>query len=404
MGLEHLERLGDAGEHAEREHVDFQDAKRVEIVLVPFDKGAVGHGGIADGNKLLKGPARDDEAAHMLGKMARETVQRLGEMDRKGERFIFGVHADFAQALWRKALPVPPADIARERARYVSRKPERLADIANGAAAAIGNDGRGKPRPVAAIARVNILDDLLAPLMLEIDIDVGRLLALGGHEPLEEKIDACRVNGGDIEHIAHRAIRGRAAPLMENAAVLGKAGKVPDGEEIGRVIEGTDEGKLVIELVLYLVRNAVRIFLLRAKPGQPLKLVLRRRALALDLIRVVVAQLVERKGEALHNLHRARHGFGVSGKEPCNFSGRLQMALGIGREMKAGFLDGGFFTDTGQDVLQYLPFAHVIMNIVDGNEGRPGLARKGAQGGEPACRAVVIKRGGGEINAPRRMV
>ena len=45
-------RLADAGEHAEAEHVDFQQAERIEIVLVPFDHGAVLHGGVADGDDL----------------------------------------------------------------------------------------------------------------------------------------------------------------------------------------------------------------------------------------------------------------------------------------------------------------------------------------------------------------
>ena len=52
---------------------------------------------------------------------------------------------------------------------------------------------------IAAIALVDILDHLLAPLMLEIDIDVGRLLALLRDEALEQKIDFVRIDGGDAE-------------------------------------------------------------------------------------------------------------------------------------------------------------------------------------------------------------
>jgi hypothetical protein len=32
-----IEGAADAGEHAERQHVDLEDAERVEVVLVPFD-------------------------------------------------------------------------------------------------------------------------------------------------------------------------------------------------------------------------------------------------------------------------------------------------------------------------------------------------------------------------------
>ncbi len=41
---------------------------------------------------------------------------------------------------------------------------------------------------VAAVARVDILDHLLAPLVLEIDVDVGRLAPRRGDEALEQKV------------------------------------------------------------------------------------------------------------------------------------------------------------------------------------------------------------------------
>ena len=41
---------------------------------------------------------------------------------------------------------------------------------------------------VAAVAVVDVLDHLLAPLVLEIDVDVGRLVALGRDEALEQQV------------------------------------------------------------------------------------------------------------------------------------------------------------------------------------------------------------------------
>ena len=42
-----------------------------------------------------------------------------------------------------------------------------------------------------AVAFVEVLDDLLAPLMLEVDVDVGRLVALGRDEAGEERVASC---------------------------------------------------------------------------------------------------------------------------------------------------------------------------------------------------------------------
>ena len=77
-------------------------------------------------------------------------------------------------------LARPPApDRARQRRDAVVRQAERLADFAHGRARAIGDDGGGEPGALAAVALVDVLHHLFAPLMLEIDVDVGRLVALG---------------------------------------------------------------------------------------------------------------------------------------------------------------------------------------------------------------------------------
>ena len=77
-----------------------------------------------------------------------------------------------------------------ERGDDVLGQAEHLADLAHGALGAVGDDGGGEAGAVAAVAAVDVLDHLLAPLVLEIDVDVGRLVALGGEEPLEEQVDA----------------------------------------------------------------------------------------------------------------------------------------------------------------------------------------------------------------------
>ena len=79
--------------------------------------------------------------------------------------------------------------------------------------------GRGDPGAVAAVFRVDVLDHLLAPLMLEIDVDVGRLAALLGDEALEQQVAGRRIDRGDAEAIADRAVRRRAAALAQDRRV-----------------------------------------------------------------------------------------------------------------------------------------------------------------------------------------
>jgi hypothetical protein len=112
---------------------------------------------------------------------------------------------------------VPPLVRARQAVDALLVEAQRLADVAQ-RARAVGDDGRGERGAVAAVLRVEILDDLLAALVLEVDVDVGRLVAL-----LEMKrsnsIDSCaRVDLGDAEAVAHRRVGRRAAALAQDAA------------------------------------------------------------------------------------------------------------------------------------------------------------------------------------------
>ena len=72
--------------------------------------------------------------------------------------------------------------------RDVLREAQRLADLADGAAGAVADDGGADRRPLAAVAVVDVLDHLLAALVLEVDVDVGRLVAAGRDEALEQQV------------------------------------------------------------------------------------------------------------------------------------------------------------------------------------------------------------------------
>ena len=66
-------------------------------------------------------------------------------------------------------------DQAGEARRHVLLEAHGLADLADRHARAVVDDGGADGGALAAVAGVEILDHLLAPLVLEIDVDVGRL-------------------------------------------------------------------------------------------------------------------------------------------------------------------------------------------------------------------------------------
>ena len=162
----------------------------VEIVLVPLDHGAVGHGRVLDRDQVAQGAFRDDEAADMLAEVAREAHQLLGEVEGQAQGRVGGVEAGLAQGRLVQPLAAIAPDRAAERFLDVGGEAHDLGDLAHRRLGAVADHGGGQRGMVAAVGAVDPLDHLLAPLMLEIDVDVGRLVALGRDEALEQQVDA----------------------------------------------------------------------------------------------------------------------------------------------------------------------------------------------------------------------
>ena len=67
-----------------------------------------------------------------------------------------------------------------------------------------------------AVALVDPLDHLLAPVGVEVDVDVGLLVAVLGDEPLERQPVEDRVDRGDAERVADRRAGRRSPALAED--------------------------------------------------------------------------------------------------------------------------------------------------------------------------------------------
>src|SRR5262249_52094659 len=154
-------------------------------------------------------------AADMLGEMAREADELVGERERLREPRGSGIEAELAHPRLLQPAIAPAPDGAGERADRVGREPHGLADLAQCRAGAIADHGGGEPGALAAVFGVDVLDHLLAPLMLEIDVDVRRFVPRSADEALEEKVHLGRIDGGNAEAEADGGIGGRAAALAK---------------------------------------------------------------------------------------------------------------------------------------------------------------------------------------------
>src|SRR5580704_12419476 len=185
----------------------------------------------------------------MLREMPRKADQLRGEVEREAQGAVSGVEPGLAHSLIGNRVVAPAPHDAGERGDDIDAETQDLADLADRRARAVADYGGGETGAVAAVFFVDVLDHLLAPLVLEIDIDVGRLVARGADEALEQHIDAGRVDRGDAEAVADDRIGGRAAPLTQDAAPPRKPHDVMNGQEIACIVEPLDQLELVLDQI-----------------------------------------------------------------------------------------------------------------------------------------------------------
>ncbi len=86
-------------QHAQRQHVDLEQAQRVEVVLVPLDDAAVLHRRVFDRHQRVQLVACDHKAAGVLAQVARKADQLLRQLQPQPAQRRLGIEAVFAQAL-----------------------------------------------------------------------------------------------------------------------------------------------------------------------------------------------------------------------------------------------------------------------------------------------------------------
>ena len=104
--------------------------------------------------------------------------------------------------------------------------------------------------------------------------------------------------------------------------------------------------------------------MLDSRLGEIGKMLLRRLPRRHRFIGVLIFQLIEREGDAIGKPHCLLDGFRQIAKQPRHLITGLHMPLGIGLQLSADGMDGGFLKNAGQHILQRPPLRMVIQHLV----------------------------------------
>jgi hypothetical protein len=132
--------------------------------------------------------------------MAGEVEDLLGELERHGEAGVAGVESlGRGQPHQAHLVPRAPAALGQPGG-HVLAQAHGLADLADGAAGTVTDDSGADGGPLAAITVIEVLDHLLAPLMLAVDVDVRRLTPAVRHASLSRRPSPPRISGPTPRH------------------------------------------------------------------------------------------------------------------------------------------------------------------------------------------------------------
>ena len=389
-----VESLADAGEHAERQHIDLHQPHLVDIVLVPFDERSLVHRCRADRHGLVQSVTGQNETADMLRQVARKADQRDGQFHRASDDGIVGVETRLSDMLLVDAAARYAPDRIGERCRHILSQPQRLADIADRTAGPIADDGCDNGRAISGIALIDILHHLFAPLMLEIDVDIRRFLSLHRKKALEQEIDLCRVHTGDAKAEADDGIGGRTTPLTQNIFSAGIAHNVINREKVSRILQLFDQRQFLVDQRLHLRRDAVSAVMTSGTfPGEIMQMLLRRLAGRHRLVGIIIFQLIKLEGDGRDEIGGSLDCFSVVAEQPQHFLWWFQVAFGVLFEKLPGCENSRVVAGCRQHILKRAAVGMMIEHVIGGEQRHIGFGCKTGDAFGPASVMALMRHG-----------
>ena len=237
------------GEHPQAQQVELDQADGRAVVLVPLQDAAVLHAGPLHRAHLDDGPVADDHAPGVDAQVARVVLHLLGQVQHGGRDVVGGAAAQGRRVpLGLGDLhPAPRVHLLAPRVLLAGGEPHGLGHVPHGGAGAVGDDVGHLRRVVAPVGAVDVLDGLLPPVGLDVEVDVGWSVALGRQEALEQQAEGHRIGLGDAERVADGAVGCAPPPLAVDVLLPAELHDVPHDQEVAGEAQGLDDAELVID-------------------------------------------------------------------------------------------------------------------------------------------------------------
>ncbi len=392
MRLDEVDAQVEGGEHAQAEEVDLDQADGGAVVLVPLENAPVLHAAPLDGADLDDRPVADDHAAGVDAEMPREALDLLRQVDhRLGDVVVLGVGQAVAVGLLR-----PGVEGALGMAEGLAHVPDRRLRP-------VGDDVGHLGRVLPAVALVDVLDGLFPSPVLDVEVDVGRAVALRRQEALEQQLEADGVGVGDAQGVTDGAV-GHAAPaLAEDVVAPAELDDVPDDQEVAGEAERFDQGQFVLDL--FVCGCVARVPAFGASPGElpePRHLGV---AGGNGVVGEVGGDELQVEGAFVAYFCCPLDGAGVTGEPPGLLGAAAEGGGGAGGQPPVELVEGSSGPDRGHGGGERASVGCGVVDVVGGHQLHTDPSGDGGQGvvADGVERVAVVPQLEGDVVPPERL-
>ena len=269
------------GQVAQAEEVHLQQAGLLDVAHVPLgadDLVLVAPADDLKRNQRLERLVGDHHARGVRAGVPRRALEPLGEPDQPLDLGVLLDHRPqgrlFLEGLLERDVQpgrdqlVDLLDPRQRNVQHPAHVLDRRLGLHRAEGADLGHVG-------VAVLLPDVLDDLVAPLLAEVDVDVGRLGAIGVEEPLEQEVVLDRADVAQVQDVADQGAAGRPARRGRDAALASVADEVPDDQEIRGEAHALDDAQLVVQPLPGRGRRWIAVALAQASLAELLQVLFR---------------------------------------------------------------------------------------------------------------------------------
>ena len=249
--LDEAHRVGDHGERPETEEVHLEEPELLDGPHRVLGDDLLALGVPVERDVLHERLVGDHHARGVLAGVAGQTLEPLGDLPELGDLGPALDRLGQGRALLEGVVQGDVervGDELRDLVDVSERHAEDAPDVPDDRLRLEHVEGDDLGHPVAAVPLDHVLDDLVAPVVGEVDVHVGHGLAAGVQESLEDQPVTHRIDGRDAETVGDQG-RGRraAAGSHRDAPVLRVPDEVPHHQEVAGELHLLDDAELVVE-------------------------------------------------------------------------------------------------------------------------------------------------------------